>query len=84
MTTKQKIFYSILLIIWLLLMIWEFSIGEYERIIKPNSAIVLFGSEPFTSLLSSMISPPKMKKRNHELHQQNLLTPLHKWYSYHL
>jgi len=25
--------------------------GQYERIIKPNGAIVLFGSEPFSSLL---------------------------------
>lgn len=42
MTTKQKIFYLILLIIWLLLMIWEFSIGEYKGIIK--SICILIGS----------------------------------------
>lgn len=42
MTTKQKIFYLILLIIWLLLMIWEFYIGEYKRIIK--SICILVGS----------------------------------------
>ena len=27
--------------------LWE----EYNRVIKPNGAIVLFGSQPFTSLL---------------------------------
>lgn len=42
MATKQKIFYLILLIIWLLLMIWEFSIGEYKGIIK--SICILIGS----------------------------------------
>lgn len=42
MTTKQKIFYLILLIIWLLLMIWEFFIGEYKGIIK--SICILAGS----------------------------------------
>lgn len=42
MTKKQKIFYLILLIIWLLLMIWEFSIGEYKGIIK--SICILAGS----------------------------------------
>lgn len=42
MTTKQKIFYLILLILWLLLMIWEFSIGEYKEIIK--SICILVGS----------------------------------------
>lgn len=42
MTTKQKIFYLILLILWLLLMIWEFSIGEYKGIIK--SICILVGS----------------------------------------
>jgi hypothetical protein len=42
MTKKQKIFYLILLIIWLLLMIWEFSIGEYKGIIK--SIFILAGS----------------------------------------
>lgn len=42
MTTKQKIFYLTLLIIWLLLMIWEFSIGEYIGIIK--SICILIGS----------------------------------------
>jgi site-specific DNA-methyltransferase (adenine-specific) len=31
---------------------------EYERIIKPNGAIVLFGSQPFTSAL--VMSNPKM------------------------
>jgi len=33
---------------------------EYERIIKPNGAIVLFGSQPFTSSL--IISNPKLFK----------------------
>lgn len=42
MTTKQKIFYLTLLIIWLLLMIWEISIGEYKGIIK--SICFLIGS----------------------------------------
>lgn len=42
MTTKQKIFYLILLILWLLLMIWEFYIGEYKGIIK--SICILAGS----------------------------------------
>lgn len=42
MTAGQKIFYLILLIIWLLLMIWEFSIGEYIGIIK--SIFILIGS----------------------------------------
>lgn len=42
MTKKQKIFYLILLIIWLLLMIWKFSIGEYKGIIK--SICILAGS----------------------------------------
>ncbi|QHB38627.1 DNA methyltransferase [Flavobacterium phage vB_FspS_tooticki9-1] len=36
--------------------IWK----EYERIIKPNGAIVLFGSQPFTSAL--VMSNPKMFK----------------------
>lgn len=39
---KIKIFYLILLIIWLLLMIWEFSIGEYKAIIR--SLCILIGS----------------------------------------
>ena len=34
--------------------LWE----QYERIIKPNGAIVLFGSQPFTSAL--VMSNPKM------------------------
>ena len=34
--------------------------GQYERIIKPNGAIVLFGSQPFTSAL--VMSNPKMFK----------------------
>lgn len=42
MTAKQKIFYLILLILWLLLMIWEFYIGEYKGIIK--SICILVGS----------------------------------------
>ena len=36
--------------------------GQYERIIKPNGAIVLFGSQPFTSAL--VMSNPKMFKYN--------------------
>ena len=36
--------------------LWE----QYERIIKPNGAIVLFGSQPFTSAL--VMSNPKMFK----------------------
>jgi len=36
--------------------LWE----QYKRIIKPNSAIVLFGSQPFTSAL--VMSNPKMFK----------------------
>ena len=40
MTTKQKIFYLILLILWLLLMIWEFSIGEYKEIIKSICVVI--------------------------------------------
>ena len=42
MTKKQKIFYLTLLIIWLLLMIWEFSVGEYKGIIK--SICIFIGS----------------------------------------
>lgn len=42
MTAKQKILWLILLIIWLLLMIWEFSIEEYIEIIK--SICILIGS----------------------------------------
>ena len=34
--------------------------GQYERIIKPNGAIVLFGSQPFTSAL--IMSNPKLFK----------------------
>jgi len=34
--------------------------GEYTRIIKPNSAIVLFGSQPFTGAL--VMSNPKLFK----------------------
>ena len=36
--------------------LWE----QYERIIKPNGAIVLFGSQPFTSAL--VMSNPKLFK----------------------
>ena len=36
--------------------LWE----QYERIIKPNGAIILFGSQPFTSAL--IMSNPKMFK----------------------
>ena len=36
--------------------LWE----QYERIIKPNGAIILFGSQPFTSAL--IMSNPKLFK----------------------
>ena len=36
--------------------LWE----QYERIIKPNGAMVLFGSQPFTSAL--IMSNPKLFK----------------------
>lgn len=40
MTAKLKICYLILLIVWLLLMIWEFSIGEYKEIIKSICVVI--------------------------------------------
>lgn len=42
MTKKQKIFLSILLIIYILLIVWCFFIREYEEIIK--SICILIGS----------------------------------------
>nr|DAQ91340.1 MAG TPA: Lipopolysaccharide export system ATP-binding protein transport, ABC-transporter, LIPID TRANSPORT [Caudoviricetes sp.] len=42
MTKKQKIFLSILLIIYILLIVWCFFIEEYKEIIK--SICILIGS----------------------------------------
>ena len=40
MTAKLKICYLILLIVWSLLMIWKFSIGEYKEIIKSICVVI--------------------------------------------
>lgn len=49
---KIKVFYLILLILWLLLMIWCFAIGEYKAIIK--SICIFVGSFILGIIYSSL------------------------------
>lgn len=52
MTKKQKIFLTILLIIYILLIVWRFFIGEYEEIIK--SICILIGSSMLGSIFINL------------------------------